>query len=81
MADQRPISELRDSGLLWLVNASVFHPRGLAMALHVDSQGEVTGWSLLGDGNEPWRFDDADADERFLAATATLDEAMEGARG
>lgn len=52
----RPFKELMDSGFLWLINASVFHPRGFAMALHVDDDGDVTGWSLQGDGTERWAF-------------------------
>lgn len=67
----RPFSELSDAGMLWLVNATVFHPRGFALALHADESGNVTGWSLLGDGSEPWRFGE-DMNERFAAAEQTL---------
>lgn len=69
-SEPRPFGELSDSGLLWLINAAVFHPRGFALAL-VKRDGEVVGWKLLGDGSEPWRFDQ-DMDERFAAAEATL---------
>ncbi|MEV2239515.1 hypothetical protein [Micromonospora sp. NPDC049891] len=69
----RPLGELRDSGLLWLINAAVFHPRGYALALHVDDGGDVTGWSLMGDGSEPWQYGD-DMHERFAAAERTLRE-------
>lgn len=54
--DQRPFHELRDEGLLWLINTSVFHPRGYALALHLNDDGEATGWTLLGDGSEAWTF-------------------------
>lgn len=58
MADeQRDIEEFRTSGLLWLVNRSVFHPRGFALAFHYDDDGDFTGWSLLGDGSQPFAFD------------------------
>lgn len=58
----RPFNELRDSGLLWLINRVVFHPRGYALGLayepHPDhplvSGGTVTGWTLQGDGSAPW---------------------------
>lgn len=70
MTTPRPFDELRDSGLLWLINASVFHPRGFALALHYEG-GEAVGWSLVGDGTEPWQYDPA-ADDRFAAAEATL---------
>jgi hypothetical protein len=66
----RTFSELRDSGLLWLINRVVFHPRGWALALAY-RDGEVVGWKLLGDGSEPWRFGDPE-DENFAAAEATL---------
>jgi hypothetical protein len=42
---------LVDSGLLWLINRSVFHPRGYALAVSED------GWDLLGDGTDPWHFE------------------------
>lgn len=54
MTAGRPFAEFRDEGLLWLVNRVVFHPRGYALAFHFDDSTNVTGWSLLGDGSEPW---------------------------
>ena len=73
----RPVSELSDSGLLWLINASVFHPRGFALALTQNTEtGEVTGWELLGNGSEPWVFS-GPRPERFAAA----EETFEAARG
>lgn len=73
MTQPRPFSELRDSGLLWLINRAVLHPRGYAIALHVDGEGEVTGWSLLGDGSEPWTFEDGpDQRDAFRRAERTL---------
>ncbi|NEA21583.1 hypothetical protein [Actinomadura bangladeshensis] len=68
----RPIAELRDSGLLWLMNRVVFHPRGLALALHADSTGQITRWSLLGDGSEAWSFPDEVDQTHFRNAEATL---------
>lgn len=71
----RPFAELSSSGLLWLINTVVFHPRGYALALAVDRHtGEqAAGWTLLGNGTEPWRYeaDDVTA-ERFAAAEVTL---------
>jgi hypothetical protein len=32
----------------------------------------VTGWSLLGDGTEPWTFKNEDDDTHFSKAEATL---------
>jgi hypothetical protein len=74
MAEPRPFSELADSGLLWLFNATVLHPRGFALAFHREG-GEIVGWSLLGDGAEPWQYDtddvtQRDIDDRFAAVEA-----------
>ena len=52
----RPFEELRDEGLLWLINATVFHPRGYALAMHHDDKGHATGWSIVGDGAERWTY-------------------------
>lgn len=73
----RPLAELRESGLLWLLNASVFHPRGLGLALHFDDDGAVTGWSLMSAGtDEPFSFPDTpDIHALFRAAERTLAEA------
>ncbi|HEY3484293.1 MAG TPA: hypothetical protein VGK49_02865 [Ilumatobacteraceae bacterium] len=51
--------ELRSTGLLWLINATVFHPRGYALGLQRNLvTGEIIGWALEGDGTEPWAFTD-----------------------
>lgn len=72
-AEGRPFAELRDHGLLWLINRTVFHPRGYALALHVRDDGAVTGWSLLGPGSEPWVYaEEIDEDEAFRAAEALM---------
>jgi hypothetical protein len=72
----RPLSELRTSGLLWLINRAVFHPRGFALALHFNPDGEVTGWELLGDGHEVWVMAPPE-DDNFQRAQATLHAAGE----
>ena len=54
MTKQRPV-DLRDTGLLWLINRVVFHPRGYALAYDPDDK----AFSLLGDGREPWSFGEA----------------------
>ncbi len=73
----RPWEDLRSSGLLWLINAAVLHPRGFAMAMTFDDSGEATGWRLLGDGSEPWRFGD-DVDEPFRNVEALLSPPGQG---
>lgn len=75
-ADQRgrPLEELRDSGLLWLINRVVFHPRGVALALELDDRQRVVGWNLIGDGSAPWSFPSEVDDELFAKAETTLRE-------
>jgi hypothetical protein len=62
-----PIGALREHGLLWLINRTVFHPRGYALSLHAsDRDGrDVVGWSMQGDGSEPWTFTSEVDDEQF----------------
>lgn len=71
-SNSRPFAELRDTGLLWLINRVVFHPRGFSLALHFEGQfpelGACTGWSLLGDGSEPWSMGDPPAELQALGA-------------
>lgn len=80
MADPQPFESLRELGLLWLINTTVFHPRGYALVLHLDDEtGQATGWSLAGDGSEPWMFaDDPETHARFAAAQALLAGASRG---
>jgi len=66
-----PWEQLRNTGMLWLINRVVFHPRGYALAVHIDPDG-VHGWSMLGDGTEVWAFDIESDDECFAKAEAFL---------
>lgn len=66
MSEPRPMADLSESGLLWLINKAVFHPRGFALALDGDR------WILLGHGDEPWSFPETVDREKFLAAETTL---------
>jgi hypothetical protein len=68
----RPFEDLRTTGLLWLINRAVFHPRGYALALTVED-GEATGWSLMGDGSEPWEYGEIEVgNDKFRRAEALL---------
>lgn len=72
--DFRRLSEF---GVLWLINRTVFHPRGFALALeYVDGEVEPIGWSIQGDGSEPWRFEGFDEDETFTAVEGLLAQAV-----
>lgn len=72
----RPFAEFRDTGLLWLINTSVLHPRGFALAWCYEN-GEVTGWRLLGDGSESWRFEGDGVDQCFADVEALFAAARE----
>lgn len=84
-------AEFRTRGLLWLVNAAVFHPRGFALAFEYPpgttdpDHTEPVGWQILGDGKEPWYFDptarpDGYVDRLFAAVEALLAEAAAAGR-
>lgn len=75
-SEDRPFADLSSSGLLWLINRVVFHPRGLALALTFDEDGQALGWHLLGDGGEPFWFDPEDDKACYAAAAATLAAAL-----
>lgn len=72
----RSFKEFRSAGLLWLINRVIFHPRGYALAFHIDASGLLVGWSILGNGKEVYAFSEADDDEGF-AATKRLFESLE----
>lgn len=68
-----PLADLRSTGMLWLINRTVFHPRGFALALELDEvNDEIVGWSLLGDGTEVWAMTDEQDDRHFDEAVAFL---------
>lgn len=69
--------ELRDTGMLWMINTAVLHPRGFAMSLVFDDDGRCTGWDILGDGTDRWTYADemgGRLDECFVAFEAMLAE-------
>jgi len=67
---------LHDTGVLWLINRVVFHPRGFALAVEYgEDSKEPLGWSIQGDGKEPWRFEGVDEDDLFTAFEAVLEHA------
>ncbi|PWI16036.1 hypothetical protein DI272_19080 [Streptomyces sp. Act143] len=74
----RSFAELRDSGLLWLINRTALHPRGLALALHLDEHGQAYGWSLVSNAEgEPWQFDPATDNDGYQRAEATITKALD----
>ncbi|MEO7260268.1 MAG: hypothetical protein ABI047_03260 [Jatrophihabitantaceae bacterium] len=59
--------DLRADGLLWLINRTVFHPRGYALA--VEEPGGAL--YLMGDGSTPWSYG-LDENTHFAAVDAVL---------
>lgn len=64
----RPFADLGTTGLLWLINRTTFHPRGFALGIEFNENGQAIGWRLFGDGSEQWTFGaDVDEDAKFAA--------------
>lgn len=61
-----------EDGVLWLVNATVFHPRGFALGRERDS-GE---FRILGDGSEPWTYPDSPEIDARMRAVERLFERL-----
>lgn len=62
--------DLHSDGLLWMINTTIFHPRGLALTRNAGSQ-ELY---LQGDGSEAWQFLPEVADEKKAAFESALKE-------
>jgi hypothetical protein len=77
--------DISASGLLWYLNRVGLHPRGFALAgLYNAPRGtedrHLIGFTLLGDGSEPWGFPDEVDDEYFARVEATFSEARRRAQ-
>ena len=73
IACEGQLADLSATGLLWLINRVVFHPRGFALALKIDdATGEAVGWQLHGKATEPWTFEAAAEQEKYRAVEALL---------
>lgn len=59
--------DLREDGILWMLNTTVFHPRGLALAV---SDGHLY---LTGDGDEVWVFEEDVAESSFESFNAMIE--------
>jgi hypothetical protein len=70
--EYKSFAQFQSAGFLWLINRVVFHPRGFALAFHINDNKEVVGWSLQGDGSEPFVFDNATDDNMFTAVKQNL---------
>jgi hypothetical protein len=70
-----------EDGLIWLVNTAVLHPRGYALAIHVDTENPEAlplGLSIVGDGSEPWVFE-TDKQGELLVRYETAEARREAA--
>lgn len=69
--------EARPTGLLWAINKVLMHPRGFALAFEYPDGSELEdikanavapmGFSVVGDGSEPWSFAEGLDEEGFAA--------------
>lgn len=68
-------AQMMPTGILWLINRTVFHPRGLALGLTVSTEGEphAEGWEIVAspDGT-PYRYDDEETEARKHRAVEEL---------
>lgn len=75
-----PISALSDTGILWLINRTVFHPRGFALSLMRNKDGTVSSWNIKGTGKDVFVFnaeDDALHFAQVIEFLASLTELPE----
>lgn len=70
-------NDLRTTGLLWLINRVVFHPRGFCLGLYADNDEEpfnIVGWQIKGNGSETFNFKPEDDDRHLLEVEALFAE-------
>lgn len=72
MRETRPMEELGQSGLLWLINKTVFIPRGFVLSVQINDDKAM--WTLFGNGTQILSFGEADEDALLAAAEKTLNE-------
>jgi len=65
-------NDLERSGLLWMMNRYIFHPRGFTFGLVPDEHGNIIGWTVLGEGKECLGFTKHMDDMGFLASETFL---------
>lgn len=71
------VEDLAESGLLWYINATAFHPHGVALT-YSDADGEIHFGLTPALPGEPYSFpDDPYIHERYRAAMATLARARD----
>lgn len=66
--------DLVEDGMLQHLNRAAFHPLGFALGVTTDPDGEIIGFYLIGNGDEPWQFPEGDNEKfvRFWAKIAEL---------
>jgi hypothetical protein len=70
---------LREDGLVWMLNTAILHPRGFALGYNPADK----TFELQGDGSERWAYEESDRDfsaqldRRFEAFEAMLQRARE----
>ncbi len=65
-----------ETGVLWMINRVLFHPRGYALAFeYAEGETEPRGWNVQGDGSEPWSFPEEMELGKFLQFEQLLTQA------
>jgi hypothetical protein len=64
--DGYTLGDMREFGLLWLLNTTCLHPRGFAIGVNPDG----SDWKLFGDGTQPWSYLTKEIVEIAIAAGA-----------
>lgn len=68
--------EFRSKGLLLLANMHTFHPLGYALAVAENEDGSIHHFEIMGDGTEPWHFEESDqVDNKWTEAKNLLEDA------
>ena len=66
--------ELLNRGILWYINRVAFHPRGMALGLDLDDDGQLIGWVIHQTDGESISFSPEIDDEKFQAFEGLLEE-------
>lgn len=76
----RPLSEWPDKGLLWLINSTVFWPRGFSLGLSIPKDDSIepylAGYEIMGDGSKTWSVSSKEVETARSAAVEALFEQL-----
>lgn len=64
-AQRKALKAFRDEGLLWMVNTAILHPRGFALGIQIDDDGEPVGLTIAQHTDDYWYFQPGEFDDVF----------------